>query len=166
MGLTPIPPNVKKALGKKNGEIIDTLVIDVIETSKSSGDISFSKEKYKVIKELNNFSITNIYSHPDLLHYQELCKRIIKQLFGYLTSLYTKWDLDTDQYKLSAIPLDKRFGHFLENMKSIYIGGEVSAKEIIKDYIAGMTDSYALRCMRDISIPKELDFEKALNEEE
>lgn len=30
---------------------------------------------------------------------------------------------------------------------------------IVRDYIAGMTDGYALRCMKEISLPEELSFD-------
>jgi dGTP triphosphohydrolase len=35
-----------------------------------------------------------------------------------------------------------------------------STKVIVRDYIAGMTDGYALRCMKEISLPAELSFDQ------
>jgi dGTP triphosphohydrolase len=45
-------------------------------------------------------------------------------------------------------------------MQSIYNTQKAGGKVIVRDYIAGMTDGYALRCMREISLPEELSFDK------
>ena len=44
-------------------------------------------------------------------------------------------------------------------MKKIYQEEEASHLKIIRDYIAGMTDRYALKCFREITFPDELVFE-------
>ena len=43
-------------------------------------------------------------------------------------------------------------------MKVFYKKEETSPKQIITDYISGMTDEYALRCMSELIIPKALEF--------
>jgi dGTPase len=55
---------VRKELGTSNGEIIDTLVVDVIETPKANGIISLSDERFFVLEELYKFSVEKIYKHP------------------------------------------------------------------------------------------------------
>lgn len=155
-----IPKNIEKELGHTNGEIIDTLVLDVINNSKKKGKIAFSDEKFKLISELYNFSVKNIYEHEAIVRYQEYCKRIIEQLFDYLIEKYTTWVEDYNQYDNSPVPLDKRFGKYLKRMENIYKIEKNKAKVIVRDYIAGMTDGYALRCMKEISLPDELSFDK------
>ena len=46
-------------------------------------------------------------------------------------------------------------------MKKLYEDEKTSPKEIVRDYIAGMTDGYALKCMKEISLPEELCFDKS-----
>ncbi|RLC63581.1 MAG: phosphohydrolase [Chloroflexi bacterium] len=154
-----IPSDIEKELGQTNGEIINTLVTDIIETSKRNGKIGLSDERFELVKKLYDFSINKIYNHETIVRYQCYCRRIIEQLFEYLITLYNNWNNDYMKYSSSPLPLDKRFGEYLERMKKLYESEKASAKMIVRDYIAGMTDGYALRCMKEISLPKELSFD-------
>ena len=111
---------------------------------------------------LYDFSISNIYQHSKIIRYQDFCKRIINELFDYLVELYNKWNFNISAYYNSLGPLDKRFGHYLYEMQKIYTKEKASTKAIVKDYIAGMTDDYATRCMQEISLPEELSFDRPL----
>lgn len=155
-----VPGVIRNELGETNGEIIDCLVIDVVETSKKKGTISVSDEKYDVLEKLSQFSLDNIYHHPAILRYKRYCKHIVESLFEHLVKIYSNWNLDLDKYKESPVPLDQRFGRYLGYMQNLYKMEKSSAKLIACDYVAGMTDSYALRCMKEISFPEELSFDK------
>ena len=155
-----VPGVIRNELGETNGEIIDCLVIDVVETSKKKGTISVSDEKYDVLEKLSQFSLDNIYHHPAILRYKRYCKHIVESLFEHLVKTYSNWNLDLDKYKESPVPLDQRFGRYLGYMQNLYEMEKSSAKLIACDYVAGMTDSYALRCMKEISFPEELSFDK------
>jgi len=152
-----IPRKIAKELGESNGEIIDTLVLDVINTSKKRKIISFSDDKYELLNALSLFSISNIYEHEAISRYRNYCKKIIEQLFEYLIDLFGNNDNNYDLYKKSRVPLDKRFGAYLKKMANVY-NSKIPAKRIITDYVAGMTDGYALRCMSEISLPEALHF--------
>jgi dGTPase len=152
-----IPPKIEKVLGETNGEIIDALVLDVIKTSKRKGTISFSDEKYELIKKLYDFSVEKIYKHKAILRYQDYCTKIVSQLFDYLIEIYDSYGNYYHRYKKSPVPLDRRFGNYLKKMERVY-RKKFNAKQIVTDYIAGMTDGYALRCMREISLPEALSF--------
>jgi dGTPase len=156
---TDIPAIVGKELGTRNGEIIDTLVVDVITTSQKTGKISLSSDCYSVLMELYNFSIERIYKHPAIERYKLYCERIIDQLFTYLMDLMGVGGWDQERYLISPVPLDNRFGRFLTTMKHVYKDGSQGNMMVVRDYIAGMTDGYALRCMREISLPDELKFD-------
>jgi len=155
-----VPVSVEKQLGKTNGEIIDTLVIDIIKTSKRKRKICLSKEKFELMKELYDFSVKKIYQHKKIARYQSFCIRIINELFDYLVKLYDKWDGNISKYEKSPGPLDRRFGRYLSQMKEIYNEEEAGPKAIVRDYVAGMTDNYAIRCMKEITIPEELSFDR------
>lgn len=159
-----IPREVEKELGESNGEIIDTLVIDVIEASQKEGVICLSDEKFEVMMQLYDLSAAKIYKHDKIMRYQEFCQRIINALFDYLVELYDKWNSDFKAYFRSPGPLDRRFGRYLSLMQEIYVTEKAGAKAIARDYIAGMTDDYAIRCMKEISLPEELSFDRPLPE--
>jgi len=154
-----VPRRIEKELGETNGEIIDTLVLDVIATSKERGVIAISEEKFKVLMDLHNFSNDKIYKHEAILRYIDYCERIITELFDYLCGLHLKWGFDLGKYSKSRVQLDHRFKRYLGYMKRTYDKEKASAQIIVRDYVAGMTDSYALRCMKEISLPDELSFD-------
>lgn len=159
-----VPPSIDKDLGETNGEIINTLVIDVISTSKITKSISLSDEKFSVLMELYNFSIDKIYKHQAINRYKEYCERIIETIFDYLVGIYNINDMNFEKYFGSPVPLDVRFGRYLRTMKDFYSSEDAGAISIVKDYIAGMTDGYALRCMKEISLPEELNFDNIKSE--
>ncbi|MCK9363376.1 MAG: HD domain-containing protein [Syntrophales bacterium] len=158
-----IPEIIQNELGESNGEIIDNLVVDVITNSKKEEQIAFSDSKYKVLLELYKFSVARIYSNEKITRYGKYCERIITEIFDYLLNLYDKWDSNIQSYYNSPCPLDVRFGWYLEKMEKIYDEERAGATIIVRDYVAGMTDLYALKCMKEISLPEELSFDRKLS---
>jgi dGTPase len=154
-----IPKKISRELGETNGEIIDTLVIDVIKTSMKTGMISLSPRKFEILKELYDFNMEHIYRHEAIERYKRYCEIIISQLFDYLISVFNKWDFRLGDYETSSVPLDRRFGRYLGYMNGLYNEEKASPMLIARDYVAGMTDGYALRCMREISLPEDLSFD-------
>lgn len=156
--INDIPKNVRNELGKTNGEIINKLIIDIIETSKDKNCISLSDEKYELMKELKSFNYSNIYENKILKEYNIYCHKIIYSLFDHLLQLIAKNSFDCEKYNNSNIKLDIAFGNYLEKMKEFYLSNKATDEIIVTDYISGMTDLYALECMKQISLPRPLSF--------
>jgi dGTPase len=154
-----VPKRIRRELGETNGEIIDTLVIDAIETSRKSGMIALSTRKFGILKELYDFNMEHIYGHEAIERYKKYCETIVSRLFDHLTSIFGKWGFKLQAYESSPVPLDKRFGRYLWYMNELYTTEKASPMLIARDYVAGMTDGYALRCMKEISLPEELTFD-------
>jgi dGTP triphosphohydrolase len=117
--------------------------------------------------KLKDFNYESIYSHPRIKEYRKYCKRIIATLFEYLSALYYSYHWDFDWYlKEDNLDIDKFFGNYLKGMQGFYLS-EMKAsnwsngdmgKQIVADYISGMTDKFAIDCMREISIPRPIEF--------
>jgi dGTPase len=155
-----IPPKIKRLLGSENGEIIDKLVLDIIKTSYKKNFISFSDEKFELLELLKDFNYKNIYKNSEIKEYEEYGKRIIKTLFDYLVALIEKNGDDYSAYQNSNLKLDNLFGAYVKKMGCVYSNVEFRVIRIVTDYIAGMTDNYALDCMKQISIPRPIQFNK------
>lgn len=153
-----IPSKVKELLGDKNGEIINALIIDIIESSKDSDRVGFSDKTFEVITELKRFNYKNIYNHPSLRSYDIFCERIINNLFDYLSEIFDKHGWNFNEYKNPRVDLDKNFGDYLAGMKHLYDSRNEGIQQIVTDYIAGMTDVYALESIKQITIPKPIQF--------
>ena len=156
--LTDVPEKVKNELGTSNGEIINKLIIDIIEHSKDSDLVGLSDEKYELMNEFKKFNYKYIYGNDKLKDYNGYCLKIINTIFEYLFELYQKKGIDFQKYSDGKIKLDSSFGSFVEKMQEFYIKTNASEKQIITDYISGMTDLYALDCMKQITLPKPLEF--------
>jgi len=156
-----IPKNIAAELGQSNGEIISTLVEDLIENSAKTGAIGFSEQKYQLVKELGRFNYQHIYLSPELEDYTESINNIFRTLFDYYSQRLETFGTNTAAYKKSAKITDMFFGDYLHAMRAFYESGGGDRIDIVTDYISGMTDDFALKCMKEICIPSPMKFKKS-----
>ncbi|HNV70369.1 MAG TPA: hypothetical protein PKO06_11770, partial [Candidatus Ozemobacteraceae bacterium] len=81
-----------------------------------------------------------------------------RQLFEHLGTLYERLGDRFDAYEQESIPLDRAFGKYLGRMRSRYDVENAPVWRKVVDYISGMTDLYALQCIRQITLPPPLRF--------
>jgi dGTPase len=153
-----IPSDVKNMLGDRNGQIIHTLIIDIINNSADKDTVGFSDDTYEMVTKLKQFNYKNIYGHPELRKYDVFCDRIIITLFDYLFNMLSKYGFDFEKYSESGIELEKNFGDYLRGLNDFYQQSKDDFKQIVTDYISGMTDPYALESIKQITIPKPIHF--------
>lgn len=155
-----VPEKIAKRLGNKNGEIINHLVMDLIESSKETDEIRLSDEYFELMNELKIFNYKYIYNNPRMLEYGKFCKNIIKSLFDHFINLLQKLGNEFEKYKTLNLKLDRSFGAYIERMNDYYNKTNESQQQIVVNFIAGMTDHYAMEAMRQISLPKPIAFIK------
>lgn len=148
-----IPTEVKKSLGESNSQIIDKLVNDIINQSEKSNKIRFSDYNFEMVKKLKDFNYQRIYHNPKKDRNRIIAGKIIYALFDYLLFLYSKYEIDYEAYENMDLKFEKDFGQYIKAMHNFYID-EDDPEQIITDYIAGMTDSFAMDCMQQISFPQ------------
>jgi len=152
-----VDPLVREALGETNGKIIGTLVADVVAESLGKDHIGFSDARMEVIHRLYAFNKQRIYRHPRMERYRVFCQRIIEGIFDYLLALFFSHEWEIAPYRAGVIRLDRQFGSFLEGMESHYRAEGATPLRIVADYVAGMTDDYAIECIKQITIPEPVD---------
>ena len=128
-----LPKNCVDVLGNTNGTIVFNLVSDVIKNSFQNTYVSFSAEVSGALKELKAFNLERIYMNPNIKQHLTA----IRSLFELLFEKYLK-DMHADN-RSSVI-----FTRFLKNMSAAYLDKHTN-EEIVRDFIAGMTDQYFLR---------------------
>lgn len=148
-----VPDAVRKSLGNTNGEIIDTLVMDVIQTSIGTEAISFSVEKFNIICQLKDFNYERIYNHDLILKSDDSIHSLIKHLYEHLMEVYLKFGDDLHGYKRSSYQVDRDFGMYYRNRMALY-QQEKYKERCISDFVSGMTDSYALEAAHELLFPK------------
>jgi dGTPase len=140
-----IPPKCVKILGNTNGKIVFNLVTDVILNSFQKPAISFSPEVSDALAALKAFNLERIYHNPEIKAHLRHIKKCFEVLFEKYLNDLAKGNLD------SVI-----FNNFLKNMSGQYLTSHCHA-EIVRDFIAGMTDRYFLQqCSDNTTTPKVL----------
>ena len=125
-----IPKSVSSVLGNTHGERIDTLVCDMILASREAGDIVFTAQVDHALDELRNFLFDRVYRNPVAKGEERKAKDMIKRLYDYYYN------------NPQALPED-----FQPQMS--FDGLE----RTVCDYIAGMTDKYAVDKFTEIFTP-------------
>jgi len=143
-----LPCKAVDVLGNTNGTIVYNLVTDIITQSYKKKYIGFSHKVSEALKLLKDFNIKRIYLNPAIKEHTDT----IKQLFALLFEKYMK---DLEQKNRSSVIINE----FLKNMSEEYLKNH-TREEIVRDFIAGMTDQYFLR-QSPPDIQERLTLEKA-----
>jgi dGTPase len=138
---TDIP---KTVLGNSNKEILNYAARDIIRGSYERDYIAISQEVFDAIQTLRQFNFQSIYKEPKLKTESSRIKKSYELLFTVLLE-----DLEKNGEK-SHIG-----SHFLHNKNSDYLKNS-SVQKVI-DYIAGMTDSFFIRTLETLYIPKRIE---------
>jgi len=139
-----IPSNVVKTLGRSNGTIVYRLVEDLAESSLDRDRLCLSEPMGRALAELLDFNREHIYSNPLIKTERPKIARLYAELFtGFLEDLRLE-RLDSEI-----------FLNYLDQMQRDYVETQ-SYEEVVRDFIAGMTDRYFLQCARDRLIPQHL----------
>ncbi len=123
-----IPSDVVKILGSDHGERINNMITNIVVNSTDKNDIMMSDKVQFATDKLRNFMFENIYLNKKAKSENYKAEKILKDLFAYYLENTNKIPKDTFLIK--------------------------EDKEIrVKDYIAGMTDRYAIKKFKDIFVP-------------
>jgi dGTPase len=154
-----VPADILRELGHTNGQIINTLVLDLIENSAKAGRMGFSDARFGLISRLKDYNYERIYYHPRLVRYQQYCEKIIDGLFNHFTEGLHSLGRIPEAWKAQPLALDRAFGEYLERMAGCYDEENATYARIVCDYVAGMTDNYALKCNQQLTQPEPIEFE-------
>ncbi|MBQ7551706.1 MAG: HD domain-containing protein [Bacteroidales bacterium] len=161
-----IPLNIRKKIGESNSDIINYLVNDLVAHS-SEEAIAVSEEAHELMLELRKFNYKHIYGHPQQLEIERSCEKIIATLFEYLFEIQNRFNWETARYRgTPKLVIDNYFVDYLKTMRPFYLkeaaeksyNSEEMGKQIVADYLSGMTDRFTLECMHEISLPPAIKF--------
>lgn len=127
---TDIPSNLLDVLGHTHSERINTMVTDVILTSTGKNAITMTERIGQAMEQLRDFLFENVYT-------SKIAKAEEEKAIDMLIVLYE---------------------HFLkhpEKMPAVYRNNidRDGLRRCVCDYLAGMTDRYAIDTYRDLFIP-------------
>lgn len=152
-----LPTTVRNIIGSSNAEIINNLVQDVIKSSNAQTGIGFSDQIYESVCLLKEHNYNYIYKSPLLSEYHTYFERIMKLIYEYLEDIFIKNGFNLELYRKERNLLSVRFGDYVLKMKSFYESMDGGFEQIVCDYLAGMSDNYALDCVNEILQPKYME---------
>ena len=125
-----IPDAITDVLGHTHSVRINSLVTDMIRTSREAGTVMLSPEVDKALRDLRSFMFERVYRNPVAKAQESKAKDMLQRLFEY--------------YICNPEMLPEDFQPQLS-----FDGME----RTVCDYIAGMTDNYAVDKFEEIFIP-------------
>lgn len=130
--LEDIPKECLEYFGYDHGQRINTLVMDIVKNSDNRNDIIQSDDAAKYMNILRDWLFEHVYRNPEVKKHAELEK--IQTLIFSLYEFYVKYpEKLPGEYQILLDQWDKN--------------------EVAKDYIAGMTDRYALYMYDELFVP-------------
>ena len=139
-----ISKDVLGELGFTNGQIINTLVSDLIDNSYESGRIALSAQKGEALESLINENIRTIYKSDKIAEYERAMSNTMEGLFNGLT-----YALQKGEGSLRAAD-ERVFRLFADYITEQGYGPEDSLAQRVLDFVAGMTDNFALQCYEEL----------------
>lgn len=129
-----LPASTHEVLGADHSARIETLVLDMVQTSAACDDIRMSQAVWGAMMELRSFLFENVYTAPVVLEETAKARRLLEALFDYYVG------------HLDEIPAEYR---------AISEGDPLTA---VCDYIAGMTDRFAKSRFKALFIPSAIHY--------
>jgi len=126
-----IPKDIISVLGDSHSKRIDTMVKNSIYTSLDTGldSIRFSSEVYEAMNLLRDFLYERVYENPRAKNEFKKAKKILKDLYEYY--------LEHPEEVFTDIPPEKK----------------PNTPRMVCDFIAGMTDRFALITYERLFLP-------------
>ncbi len=125
-----IPIELKQTLGYTYSQRINTLTCNVIEASEGKGEICQTSEIGEAMEELRQFMFEHVYRDPRAKGEEGKAQDVLLRLFEF----YDKHPDDLpDEFQ--------------------YIREKDGTTRAVADYIAGMTDSYAMSKYGELFLP-------------
>ena len=125
-----IPKDIARVLGHSHRERIDTLVCDMIRVSREEGRILLSPKVDIALRDLRSFMFERVYRNSVAKGEESKAKDMLRRLYEYYYA------------HPEAIPQDFQPQLSLDGME-----------RTVCDYIAGMTDNYAVHKYTEIFVP-------------
>lgn len=127
-----LPKQCTEILGHSTRDRIDNLIHAVVNTSKDIEDVVMPEEYRQAFQELRSFMFQDLYTNPVAKSEEIKAERLISMLYEEFME-HPEW---------------------LPEEYQMFIAQGETKEIVICDYIAGMTDNYAVDMANKIFIPK------------
>lgn len=126
-----VPPSLREYLGATHSARINTLVLAMVRFGLETGGIGMYEEDARAMEELRQFLFERVYKNPVAKGEEGRGIGVLKELYGYFIA------------HVDELPEEYRF-----------IAGMDGDSVAVCDYIAGMTDRFAVSKFEELFVPK------------
>ncbi len=131
-----IPKEFTSVLGNRPNARLNTLIHDIIRNSEGKNDIVMSDSVNEAFHGLRKFMFTTVYTNPVAKGQEHKAEDLVQKLFAY--------------YMEHVELLPEEYQRMIREKNE-------SVNHVVCDYVAGMTDRYAVTKFRQIAIPEAWD---------
>jgi dGTPase len=128
-----IPSEFTDILGRSLRERLNTIIHDIVSHSEDTDTISMSPEVERTMLDMRKYMFQSVYTNPVAKGEEQKAEAMLAHLFEYYVN------------NLELLP--EEYLYMIEQK------GE-TATRVICDYIAGMTDRYAVAKFKELSLPR------------
>ena len=125
-----IPLEISNVLGFTHAERINTLVLDAIHASREQDSIRQTPEVGEAMLALKDFMFANVYTNPLAKGEEGKAQKMLQAMFGYYCENPDELPSDFQDIRM-----------------------EEGVERAVCDYIAGMTDPFAVQKFEELFIP-------------
>lgn len=125
------PAIVRERLGTRNSQRINSIVSDVINTSRGQDVILMSPDMTDAVQEFTDFMYSEVYKNPVAKGEESKVGDILLKIWRYYVE------------HPKSLPDDYR-----------RIAGEDGLERAVTDYVSGMTDKYVIDVYNDLFVPR------------
>ncbi len=127
-----LPKEYIDTLGHSTRERLNTIIHDIVTQSYDKSDIYMSEDVEHAMSQLRKFMFKKVYTNPTAKSEEQKAYKMIHEMYNYFMKFFEE------------IP---------EEFRYIESAHDVSKERIVCDYIAGMSDQYAINIFKKIFIP-------------
>ncbi|MBQ0027040.1 MAG: deoxyguanosinetriphosphate triphosphohydrolase [Lachnospiraceae bacterium] len=127
-----VPRSIREVIGYTTGERLDHFIHDIVTASYGINDIKMSEPVEKAMKELRQFMFENVYMNPEAKSEEKKAEELMETLYAFYLN------------HIDRLPKD---------MIRMLNNGEAKER-VVCDYVAAMTDRFAINMYEDLFIPK------------
>ncbi len=131
-----VPKEIRDVLGSTPGERLDTLIHDIITHSMDKNDIIMSEEVGGAMQAIRRFMFENVYTNPAAKSEEGKAEELIERLYEYHYNNPDK--------------LPRQFRELMNRGERL--------ERVTCDYVACMSDRYAIDVFNSLFVPKSWEF--------
>ena len=127
-----VPEDIAKVLGYTTKDRLDRLIHNTISTSLNINDVRMEEEVAEAMQKMRRFMFENVYSNPYVKGEEKKAIVLVEVLYEY--------------YVTHKDELPEEYKHLMDRGETV--------ERVATDYIASMTDHYAIARYEDLFIPR------------